>query len=283
MKVAASAVAERYRVPMVAAHAAAPAVYERGFKHIFGTLTPVDQYTANMIRMAVEAQPRAQRIALVHENALFPQAGIDAAEQQARAAGLEVVYKGGYPSGTKDFSAMLAARNRVATGPEDRALQERCITYGSPSLVAGYQSAYEIVQTSDTVALTLEMIHDTRVIPLDRRPHLAAAVRQWLGDSRGHWEGDTLVVETANYKPRSFMSRSSEQLHVIERFSQTGPGTLKYEITINDPGTWTKPWSLMIPLSRADHPMYEYGCHEGNYGMAGILTRARAEERAAHP
>jgi branched-chain amino acid transport system substrate-binding protein len=107
--VAASAVAERYRVPMVAAHAAAPAVYERGFKYIFGTLTPVDQYTANMIRMAVEAKPRAQRIALIHENALFPQAGIDAAEQQAKAAGLEVVYKGGYPSGTKDFSAMLAA------------------------------------------------------------------------------------------------------------------------------------------------------------------------------
>jgi hypothetical protein len=185
------------------------------------------------------------------------------------------------PEGMKRRDATLAAMRRAAAGPEDRALQERCITYGSPSLVAGYQSAYEIIQTPDTVALTLEMIHDTRVIPLDQRPHLAPAVRQWLGDSRGHWEGDTLVVETANYKPRSFMSRSSEQLHVVERFSQTGPNTLKYEMTINDPGTWTRPWSLMIPLSRADHPMYEYGCHEGNYGMTGILAGARAEERAA--
>jgi len=187
------------------------------------------------------------------------------------------------PEGMKRRDDNLAAIKRVPAGPADRALQERCITYGSPSLVAGYQSAYEIVQTPDTVALTLEMIHDTRVIPLDQRPHLTPAVQQWLGDSRGHWEGDTLVVETANYKPRSFMSRSSAQLHVVERFSQTGPNTLKYEMTINDPGTWTRPWSLMIPLRRADHPMYEYGCHEGNYGMAGILAGARAEERAAGP
>jgi len=106
---AASAVAEKYQVPMVAAHAAATATFERGFKNIFATLTPVDQYTANMIRMAGEAKPRAQRVALIHENALFPQAGIDAADRQAKAAGLEVVYKEGYPSGTKDFSAMLAA------------------------------------------------------------------------------------------------------------------------------------------------------------------------------
>ena len=171
--------------------------------------------------------------------------------------------------------------NRVPAGPEDRPLQERCITYGSPSLVAGYQSAYEIVQGSNAVVLTMEMIHDTRVIPLDTRPHVGPTVRQWLGDSRGHWEGDTLVVDTTNYKPRSFMSRSSEQLHIVERFSRTSPGTLRYEITVNDPGTWTKPWSLMFPLTRADHPMWEYGCHEGNYGMAGILTGARAEERAA--
>jgi len=129
------------------------------------------------------------------------------------------------------------------------------------------------------VVMTMEMIHDTRVITLDKRAHVAPTVRQWLGDSRGHWEGDTLVVDTTNYKPRSFMSRSSEQLHVVERLSLSSPDTLRYEITINDPGTWTKPWSLMIPLKRADHPMWEYGCHEGNYGMAGILTGARAEER----
>jgi hypothetical protein len=185
------------------------------------------------------------------------------------------------PDGTKRRAATIAAFGRVPAGPEDRALQERCITYGSPSLVAGYQSAYEIVQGPNAVALTLEMIHDTRVIPLDQHPRVAPAVQQWLGVSRGYWEGDTLVVETANYKPGSFMGRSSEQLHVVERFSRTAPDTLKYEITINDPGTWTRPWSLMIPLKKADHPMYEYGCHEGNYGMAGILAGARAEERAA--
>ena len=185
------------------------------------------------------------------------------------------------PDGIKRRDASLASMRRVPAGPEDRALQERCITYGSPSLVAGYQSAYEIVQTPNAVALTMEMIHDTRVITLDPRSHLAPTVRQWIGDSRGHWEGDTLVVDTANYKAASFMSRSSEQLHVVERFTRMGPDTLKYEITINDPGTWTKPWSLMIPLSRADHAMWEYGCHEGNYGMAGILAGARAEERGA--
>ena len=184
------------------------------------------------------------------------------------------------PEGQKRRSATLAAMKGVPAGPADRALQERCITYGSPSLVAGYQSAYEIVQTPNTVALTMEMIHDTRVISLDAGSHIAPTVRQWLGDSRGHWEGDTLVVDTANYKPRSFMSRSSEQLHVVERFTRTAPDTLKYEMTINDPGTWTKPWSLMIPLKRVDHPMWEYGCHEGNYGMAGILSGARAEERS---
>jgi len=184
--------------------------------------------------------------------------------------------------GKKRRDDAVAAMGRIPSGPEDRALQERCITYGSPSLVAGYQSAYEIVQSSNSVAFTMEMIHDTRVVSTDPHEHVGSPVRQWLGDSRGHWEGDTLVVDTTNYKARSFMSRSSEQLHVTERFTRTAPDALRYEITINDPGTWTKPWSLMIPLKRADHAMWEYGCHEGNYGMTGILAGARAEERGKH-
>jgi hypothetical protein len=170
---------------------------------------------------------------------------------------------------------------RGAAGPEDRSLQERCITYGSPQLIAGYQSYYEIVQSPTSVAFMTEMIHDTRVISLDGHPHIPSAVQQWHGDSRGHWEGDTLVVDTTNYKPGSFMSVSSEKLHVIERFSRIGPDSLKYEITIDDPGTWTKPWSLMIPLKRSPHPVYEYACHEGNIGMVGILAGARREEQAA--
>jgi len=185
------------------------------------------------------------------------------------------------PEGQKRRTAAAAARNRRPDGPESRALQERCITYGSPQLTAGYQSYSQIVQSSNAVAFETEMIHDVRIIPLDGRPHLPSAIQLWLGDSRGHWEGDTLVVDTANYKPESFMSASSEKLHVIERFTRTGPDSLKYEITINDPGTWTKPWSLMIPLKRSPDSIFEYACNEGNIGLTGILAGARAEEQAA--
>ena len=172
----------------------------------------------------------------------------------------------------------LAATQRLAAGPEDRSLSERCITYGSPQLTEGYQSYYQLVQTPTSVAIMTEMIHDVRVISLDGRPHAPAAVRQWLGDSRGHWEGDTLIIDTTNYKPRAFMSVSSDKLHVTERLSLSGPETLKYEITIDDPDVWTKPWSLMIPLRHSPNRVFEYACHEGNEGLAGILAGARAEE-----
>jgi len=185
------------------------------------------------------------------------------------------------PEGQKRREENLAARNRPAAGPEDRPLQERCITYGSPSLIAGYQSGYLIVQSPTAVVVTTEMVHDSRTIRLDERTHLPSSVHQWHGDSIGHWDGDTLVVDTANYRTRSFMNLSSEKLHVMERLSRTGPDSLKYEIAIDDPGTWTKPFSLMIPLKRSPDPLYEYACHEGNIGLAGILAGARAEERAA--
>jgi hypothetical protein len=182
------------------------------------------------------------------------------------------------PDAQKRRQAAIAAAQRPATGPEDRSLSERCITYGSPQLTEGYQSNYQIVQTPGSVAFMTEMIHDVRIIPVDTRPHPPEAVRQWMGDSRGHWEGDTLVVDTTNYKPRAFMSVSSDKLHVTERFSISGPETLKYEITIDDPETWTQPWSLMIPLRRSP-PVYEYACHEGNVGLVGILAGARAAEK----
>ena len=180
------------------------------------------------------------------------------------------------PAGEQRNAAIRAALTRPATGPEDRGLTERCITYGLPQLFAGYQSYYRIVQTSDTVVVATEMIHDARVIPLDARAHLAAGIRQWLGDSRGHWEGDTLVVDTTNFKARSFRN-SSERLHVVERFTRVGPDTLNYEVTIDDPETWVRPWTLMIPLRRSDDEIFEYACHEGNVGMVGILAGARAE------
>ncbi len=144
-------------------------------------------------------------------------------------------------------AAMFAALSHPPATPADRGLQERCITFGSPQLIAGYQSYYHILQSANTAIVETEMIHDARVIPLDGRPHIPGGMLQWLGDSRGHWEGDTLVVDSTNYKPKAFMSISSEKLHVTERFTRTGPESLKYEITIDDPGTWTRPWSLMIP------------------------------------
>ena len=184
------------------------------------------------------------------------------------------------PAGVKRRADSEAALNGVPAGPQDRLLQERCITYGSPSLVAGYASAYEIVQGPDTVALTVEMIHDPRVIPVGASGHLPPTFRRWHGDSRGQWQGDSLVVDTVNYKPGAFMRISSERLHVVERFSRTEPDVLKYDLRIEDPDTWTRPWSFTILLRRANHPMYEYACHEGNRGLAGILAGARAQERS---
>ena len=185
------------------------------------------------------------------------------------------------PQAQKRRDAIRIAAQRPAEGPEDRSLSERCLSYGSPQVTAGYQSYYQIVQTPKAVMVETEMIHDVRPIPIDGGPHPGGAVHQWLGDSRGHWEGDTLVVDRTNFKKSAFMSISSEKLHVIERFTRSGPDTVNYAITIDDPDTWTKPWSLMIPLQHSDKPVYEYACHEGNEGLAGILAGARADEAAA--
>jgi hypothetical protein len=173
---------------------------------------------------------------------------------------------------------MVAYPTQSADGPEDRGLTERCITFGVPDVLAGYNSYYQVVQTPDAVVLYAEKIHDARIIPLDGRPHAPSSIRTWLGDSRGRWEGDTLVVETVNLR-RSFLI-ASDRLKLIERFTRVGPNTLHYEITVDDPETWTRPWTFMIPLRRTEQAIYEYACHEGNIGLAGILSGARVEERA---
>jgi len=175
----------------------------------------------------------------------------------------------------------IQALRRPAQGPQDRSFSERCITRGSPQIRAGYQSYFQIVQTPGAVMIMTEMFHDVRVIHLDNGPHPPAAVQGWLGDSRGHWEGNTLVVDTTNYRPLAFQNVSSEKLHATERISRQDAETLRYEITVNDPDTWTQPWSLMIPLQRSAQPVYEYACHEGNIGLAGILAGARADEAKA--
>jgi hypothetical protein len=126
-----------------------------------------------------------------------------------------------------------------------------------------------------------EMFHDARVIKVDNQSHPPAAVQEWMGDSRGHWEGNTLVVDTTNYKPLAFQGISSAKLHITERISRQDAETIRWEITVDDPDTWTKPWSLMIPLQRSAQPVYEYACHEGNIGLMGILAGARADEAKA--
>jgi hypothetical protein len=185
------------------------------------------------------------------------------------------------PQGQERRDDAALARKRPAQGPEDRSLGERCITFGTPSLRAGYNSYYQIVQTPGYVVILMEMAHDARIIPLDGRPHPSSTVHQWMGDSRGHWEGDTLVVDTTNYAPQGFQATSSAKLHVVERFTRTGPENIKYEFTIDDPDTWTKPWSVMIPLRHSPDKLFEYACHEGNTGLGGILAGARADEEGA--
>ena len=160
----------------------------------------------------------------------------------------------------------------------DRPLQERCVSYGVPRLGAGYNSYYQVFQSADHVVFLNEMIHDARVISIDGQPHLTDSVRQLHGDSRGHWEGDALVIETTNYSPQANFRGASDNLHLVERLTRVGPRTLNYEVTITDPTTWTRPWTVMIPLMGSDDAIFEYACHEGNVGMEGILAGHRAEE-----
>ena len=168
-----------------------------------------------------------------------------------------------------------------ADGPEDRSLSERCITFGLPNLLAGYNSYYEILQGPDHVVIRTEMIHDARIVPLDGRPHLGEDMRFWHGDSRGHWDGDTLVVDTRNFAPGTNFRGAGRNLHLTERFTRVDRDTIHYDITIEDPTTWTRPWTVRLRLQRTDDPIFEYACHEGNVGMEGILSGHRVEEAEA--
>jgi hypothetical protein len=185
------------------------------------------------------------------------------------------------PEAEERADALKVIRERIPEGPEDKPLGTRCITFSVPSLIAGYNSYYHLLQTPGYVVILMEMIHDVRIIPLDGRPHIGEDIRQWHGDSRGRWEGDTLVIETTNYSPKSDFKGSSENLHVIERFTRVGPNRINYEFTIEDPTTWTSDWTAMIPLKKSEDAIFEYACHEGNYGMPNLLAGARAQEKAA--
>jgi len=168
---------------------------------------------------------------------------------------------------------------------KDRPLSERCLlgfgsTSGPPMLPVLYNNNYQIVQTPDHVMILVEMVHDARIVRMNAK-HPPADVRQWLGDSVGHWEGDTLVVDTANFTSRTRFRGASENLHVIERFTRTSPTTILYRATIDDPSVFTKQWTLEYPFTATKGPIYEYACHEGNYALADILGGARKKEAEA--
>jgi hypothetical protein len=169
--------------------------------------------------------------------------------------------------------------------PQALDLMTRCISFGTvvPMLPTAYNNNYQIVQTDGMVAINTEMVHQVRRIPTDGKPHLPATVRQWYGDPRGHWEGDTLVVESTNFTNEHFgrMTAADENLKVTERFTLVPPGILTYRFTVEDPTAWTAPWTGEIPLVRIDGMLYEYACHEGNRGMENILSGARKEMQKA--
>ena len=167
-------------------------------------------------------------------------------------------------------------------GPEDVGMLERCISRSIPGsmIPVMYGNNYQIIQTPGFVVITYEIVHEARVIPLDGRPHLGRAVRAHMGDSRGTWEGNTLVVETTNFTSASaYRNANAETLRVIERFNRVGPDRIDWRATIDDPKTWTAPWTIAMPLTADTHPILAFDCHEHNYGLRNILSAARAAER----
>ena len=188
------------------------------------------------------------------------------------------------PEGTKRVDAQTKSLE-VYDSYRNRPLAERCVigqasTGGPPMLPGPYNNNYQIVQTPEYLMILVEQIHDVRIIRLDGRPHLPGNVRQWMGDSLGHWEGDTLVVDTTNLTDKTGFRGSTENLHVIERFARVDANTILYRFTIDDPSTFTRQWRGEYPFLAAAGPIYEYACHEGNYAMGDILRGARLQEKA---
>ena len=182
-------------------------------------------------------------------------------------------------------AALDPGRGLNPTGPEEAGLNVRCISYGAPYLMAGYNSYFQIFQTETHVAIVQEMIHDARIIPLTDRPHIDDGIQQWHGDSRGYWDGDTLVVETTNYRSAEgtiipFLSGGgTEGRRLVERYTRVGPDTMQWSVTFEDAATWTQPWTAVMLMSRTDDAMFEYACHEGNIGLEGILAGTRQLEQ----
>jgi hypothetical protein len=228
---------------------------------------------------------RARATALTQPSLLVdpPNGKLPAMTAAATARAQADAAAGGYP-------VRLRVGGINEDGPEARGAAERCLlgfSTGPPMLPAGYNNNVQLFQAPGWVVLLNEMVHDVRVVPLDGRDALPSNLQQWLGSSRGHWDGDTLVVETTNFTNKtgsfntSFVSwGSAEHLTLVERFTRVDADTVMYEWTVNDPDTWTQAFTGQFPMLRADEPLYEYACHEGNYGMQNLLSGARAAERA---
>lgn len=175
-------------------------------------------------------------------------------------------------------------REHATDGPEGRSMAERCISWttaGPPMLPGPYNNDLQIVQSAGSVVILNEMIHDARVIPLDGRPHVSSGIREWMGDSRGHWDGNTLVIDTTNFSSEYSFRGSDANLHLTERFTRVSPEVIDYEFTVDDPTAFTKSWTARIPLNKTTERVYEYACHEGNYALTDILAGARAAEKKA--
>ncbi len=228
---------------------------------------------------------RARATALTQASLLVdpPDGRLPALTAEAEAAAEAHRAAGGFP-------VRIRVGGLNEDGPEARGVAERCLlgfSTGPPMLPGGYNNNVQIFQAPGYVVLLHEMVHDVRVVPLDGDA-LPASIRQWLGSSRGRWEGDTLVVETTNFTDgtgsfnTSFASwGSAENTRLVERFTRVDGDTVRYEFTVDDPGTWSEPFTGRFPLNRSDAPLYEYACHEGNHGMLNLLSGARAEERAS--
>ena len=255
---------------------------------------------ADLSRLAKNARPwrrRSPAASAARRPALVPRIGTSIyREWQPRVADPRSARR----QASADDAARAQARSRLGRAPQraewrrrrhswlDRSLYDRCITRGLPGsmMPAIYGNSYEIIQAPDSVAIRYEMIHEARVIPLDGRPHVGQAIREYVGDARARWDGNTLVVETTNFTDRTHMGYNfrynSEKYTLTERFTPVAPNRLQWQVTIADPDTWTRPWTFTMPLTSDDsQQVFEYACHEGNRGLEHILKGARAEERAA--
>jgi len=240
-------------------------------------------------RPAAAADPEGNGLAVHYDTSQFGLGGPTVKRAASLRTSIITGPEGRVPALTPDAAKRVADRRAFQQehqweSAQTRPLAERCITWGfegPPMMPVGYNSTLQIVQGQGFVSIVQEMIHDTRVIPTDGRAHGPAQIRRWMGDSVGHWEGDTLVVETVNFEPRSPFQQIplSDIAKVTERFTRIDADTVTYQFTVDDSKTWVKPFSGEYNMVKIDQPVYEYACHEGNYGMANNLSGARATEK----